>query len=405
MPKIKVKNPIVDINGDEMAQVIWNKIKEDLILPFLDIKLLEYDLGILNRDKTDDQITKEAALAIKKNNVGAKCATITPDDKRITEFSLKKKYSSPNGTIRNILNGTIFREPILIKKIPKIVNHWTDSVVIARHAFGDIYQAKEIDIKKKGKLTIRFESDDKKEVLENTIFNFDSPGVGIGYFNVDKSIYDFANSCFNFALKKKIPLFLSTKNTILQKYDERFKNIFDETYHTKFKKEFTSQNISYQHRLIDDMVACLLKWSGGFLWACKNYDGDVMSDLVAQGYGSLGLMTSVLQRPDGKIIETEAAHGTVTSHYRQHQNGNETSTNPIASIFAWTRALLARSKIDSNFELESFAKNLEKICVDSLNNGHMTKDLALMVGPEQKWKTTNQLFKILKKELQKLYIK
>ena len=405
MPKIKVKNPIVDINGDEMAQVIWNKIKEDLILPFLDIKLLEYDLGILNRDKTDDQITKEAALAIKKNNVGAKCATITPDDKRITEFSLKKKYSSPNGTIRNILNGTIFREPILIKKIPKIVNHWTDSVVIARHAFGDIYQAKEIDIKKKGKLTIRFESDDKKEVLENTIFNFDSPGVGIGYFNVDKSIYDFANSCFNFALKKKIPLFLSTKNTILQKYDERFKNIFDETYHTKFKKEFTSQNISYQHRLIDDMVACLLKWSGGFLWACKNYDGDVMSDLVAQGYGSLGLMTSVLQSPDGKIIETEAAHGTVTSHYRQHQNGNETSTNPIASIFAWTRALLARSKIDSNFELESFAKNLEKICVDSLNNGHMTKDLALMVGPEQKWKTTNQLFEILKKELQKLYIK
>ncbi len=405
MPKIKVKNPIVDINGDEMAQVIWNKIKEDLILPFLDIKLLEYDLGILNRDKTDDQITKEAALAIKKNNVGAKCATITPDDKRITEFSLKKKYSSPNGTIRNILNGTIFREPILIKKIPKIVNHWTDSVVIARHAFGDIYQAKEIDIKKKGKLTIRFESDDKKEVLENTIFNFDSPGVGIGYFNVDKSIYDFANSCFNFALKKKIPLFLSTKNTILQKYDERFKNIFDETYHAKFKKKFTSQNISYQHRLIDDMVACLLKWSGGFLWACKNYDGDVMSDLVAQGYGSLGLMTSVLQSPDGKIIETEAAHGTVTSHYRQHQNGNETSTNPIASIFAWTRALLARSKIDSNFELESFAKNLEKICVDSLNNGYMTKDLALMVGPEQKWKTTNQLFEILKKELQKLYIK
>ena len=285
------------------------------------------------------------------------------------------------------------------------MNHWTDSVVIARHAFGDIYQAKEIDIKKKGKLTIRFESDDKKEVLENTIFNFDSPGVGIGYFNVDKSIYDFANSCFNFALKKKIPLFLSTKNTILQKYDERFKNIFDETYHAKFKKKFTSQNISYQHRLIDDMVACLLKWSGGFLWACKNYDGDVMSDLVAQGYGSLGLMTSVLQSPDGKIIETEAAHGTVTSHYRQHQHGNETSTNPIASFFAWTRALLARSKIDSNFELESFAKNLEKICVDSLNNGYMTKDLALMVGPEQKWKSTNQLFEILKKELQKLYIK
>ena len=376
MPKIKVKNPIVDINGDEMARVIWDKIRESLILPFLDINLLEFDLSLVNRNNTDDQVTIEAAKAI------------------------KRKYPSPNGTIRNILNGTIFREPIIIKNIPKIVNHWNESVVIARHAFGDIYKSREIDIKKNGKLTLKFESADKKDVVEETIFEFDSPGVGISYFNIDSSIRDFAYSCFNFALNRKIPIFLSTKNTILQKYDERFKNIFEEVYEKKFKKKFQENNISYQHRLIDDMIACMLKWSGGFIWACKNYDGDVMSDLVAQGYGSLGLMTSVLQSPDGKIIETEAAHGTVTSHYRQHQNGLQTSTNPIASIFAWTRALSHRGELDKNIELEDFAKKLENICIETLENGEMTKDLALMVGPEQKWVNTTQLFETIKNKLE-----
>ena len=400
MPKIKIKNPIVDINGDEMARVIWNKIKQSLIEPFLEINLLEFDLSIINRNITDDKITTEAAKEIKKYNVGVKCATITPDDKRIIEYKLKKKFPSPNGTIRNILNGTIFREPIIIKNVPKIVNHWNESVVIARHAFGDIYKSKEIDIKKGGKLTLRFESFDKKEISEKIIFEFDSPGVGISYFNVDSSIKDFALSCFNFALNRKIPLFLSTKNTILQKYDERFKNIFEEIFEKQFKNQFKKNNITFQHRLIDDMVACIMKWSGGFVWACKNYDGDVMSDLVAQGYGSLGLMTSVLQSPDGNTIETEAAHGTVTSHYRQHQNGLETSTNPIASIFAWTRALSHRAKLDKNNDLEKFANKLENICIKTIENGHMTKDLALMVGPEQKWVNTNQLFEIIKNKLE-----
>ncbi|MEL0245889.1 MAG: NADP-dependent isocitrate dehydrogenase [Alphaproteobacteria bacterium] len=400
MPKIKVKNPIVDINGDEMARVIWDQIKKSLIIPFLDLNLLEFDLSITNRNITDDRVTVDAAKAIKKNSVGVKCATITPDDKRIVEYNLSKKFPSPNGTIRNILNGTIFREPIIIKSIPKIVNHWNESVVIARHAFGDIYKSKEIDIKKNGKLTLRFESNDKKEIIEETIFEFNSPGVGISYFNVDSSIRDFAYSCFNFALDRKIPIFLSTKNTILQKYDERFKNIFDEIFENEFKIKFQHNNITYQHRLIDDMVACMMKWSGGFIWACKNYDGDVMSDLVAQGYGSLGLMTSVLQSPDGKIIETEAAHGTITSHYRQHQKGLETSTNPIASIFAWTRALSHRAKLDKNRALEEFAKKLENICIETLENGIMTKDLALMVGPEQKWVNTSQLFEILKNKLE-----
>ena len=399
MPKIKVRNPIVDINGDEMARVLWNKIKESLIRPFLDVKLLEFDLSITNRDKTNDKITIEAANAICKNSVGVKCATITPDDKRIAEYNLKK-YPSPNGTIRNILNGTIFREPIIIKNIPKIVEHWNESVVIARHAFGDIYKSKEIDIKKSGKLTLKFESNDNTEIIEETIFEFNSPGVGISYFNIDSSIEDFAFSCFNFSLNRKIPLFLSTKNTILQKYDERFKNIFEEIYEKKFKSKFEKNNITFQHRLIDDMVACIMKWSGGFIWACKNYDGDVMSDLVAQGYGSLGLMTSILQSPDGKIIETEAAHGTVTSHFRQHQNGLETSTNPIASIFAWTRALSHRAKLDKNNNLIKFSKRLEEICINTLENGFMTKDLALMVGPEQKWVNTNQLFEIIKNKLE-----
>ncbi len=399
MSKILVKNPVVEINGDEMARVMWGKIKKQLILPFLDIKLLEYDLGIENRDKTNDKVTIEAGKAIKKNKVGVKCATITPDDKRVKEFNLKKKYPSPNGTIRNILNGTIFREPIIIDKIPKFIKHWSESVVIARHASGDIYKSQEIKIKTKGKLYLKFESEDKKTLIEKEVCNFDSDGVGLSYFNNNKSIEDFAHSCFNFGLGRKIPVYLSTKNTILQSYDESFKEIFENVYNDHYKIKYENLGIFYQHRLIDDMIACLIKWTGGFIWACKNYDGDVMSDLVAQGFGSLGLMTSVLQSPDGQIIETEAAHGTVTSHFRQHQNGLETSTNPIASIFAWTRALLHRGKIDNNKDLENFSHKIESICKNLLNKGIMTKDLALMVGPDQKWLTTQELINSISNEL------
>ena len=395
MSKILVKNPVVEINGDEMARVMWEKIKKQLILPYLDIKLLEYDLGIKNRDKTNDKVTTEAGKAIKENNVGVKCATITPDDKRVKEFNLEKKYPSPNGTIRNILNGTIFREPIIIEKIPRFIKHWSESVVIARHAYGDIYQSQEIKIKKKGKLYLKFESDDKKTLIEKEVCKFNSDGVGLSYFNNNKSIEDFANSCFNFGLNRKMPVYLSTKNTILQSYDETFKEIFERVYNDKYKLKFEKSGIFYQHRLIDDMIACLVKWTGGFLWACKNYDGDVISDLVAQGFGSLGLMTSVLQSPDGKIIETEAAHGTVTSHFRQHQSGLETSTNPIASIFAWTRGLLHRGKIDKNKDLENFSNRIELICKNLLNKGMMTKDLALMIGPDQKWLTTQQLIDLI----------
>ena len=399
MSKILVRNPIVEINGDEMARVMWEKIKKQLILPYLDIKLLEYDLGIKNRDKTNDKVTNEAGKAIKENNVGVKCATITPDDKRVKEFNLKKKYPSPNGTIRNILNGTIFREPIIIEKIPRFIKHWSESVVIARHAYGDIYKSQEIKIKKKGKLYLKFESDDKKTLIEKEVCKFNSDGVGLSYFNNNKSIEDFAYSCFNFGLDRKMPVYLSTKNTILQSYDESFKEIFEKVYNDKYKLKFEKLGIFYQHRLIDDMIACLVKWTGGFLWACKNYDGDVISDLVAQGFGSLGLMTSVLQSPDGKIIETEAAHGTVTSHFRQHQNGLETSTNPIASIFAWTRALLHRGKIDKNEDLENFSNKIELICKNLLNKGMMTKDLALMIGPDQKWLTTQELIDSISYEL------
>ena len=399
MSKILVRNPVVEINGDEMARVMWEKIKKQLILPYLDIKLLEYDLGIKNRDKTNDKVTIEAGKAIKENNVGVKCATITPDDKRVKEFNLKKKYPSPNGTIRNILNGTIFREPIIIEKIPRFIKHWGESVVIARHAYGDIYQSQEIKIKKKGKLYLKFESDDKKTLIEKEVCKFNSSGVGLSYFNNNKSIEDFAYSCFNFGLDRKMPVYLSTKNTILQSYDESFKEIFERVYNDKYKLKFQKSGIFYQHRLIDDMIACLVKWTGGFLWACKNYDGDVISDLVAQGFGSLGLMTSVLQSPDGKIVETEAAHGTVTSHFRQHQNGLETSTNPIASIFAWTRALLHRGKIDKNKDLENFSNKIELICKNLLNKGMMTKDLALMIGPDQKWLTTQQLIDSISYEL------
>ena len=399
MSKILVKNPVVEINGDEMARVMWEKIKKQLILPYLDIKLLEYDLGIKNRDKTNDKVTIEAGKAIKKNKVGVKCATITPDDNRVKEFNLKKKYPSPNGTIRNILNGTIFREPIIIDKIPKFIKHWSESVVIARHASGDIYKSQEIKIKTKGKLYLKFESEDKKTLIEKEVCNFDSEGVGLSYFNNNKSIEDFAYSCFNFGLDRKIPVYLSTKNTILQSYDETFKEIFEKVYNDQYKIKYENLGIFYQHRLIDDMIACLIKWTGGFLWACKNYDGDVMSDLVAQGFGSLGLMTSVLQSPDGKIVETEAAHGTVTSHFRQHQNGLETSTNPIASIFAWTRALLHRGKIDNNEDLKKFSHKIEAICINLLNKGIMTKDLALMVGPDQKWSTTQELINSISNEL------
>ena len=399
MSKILVRNPVVEINGDEMARVMWEKIKKQLILPYLDIKLLEYDLGIKNRDKTNDKVTNEAGKAIKENNVGVKCATITPDDKRVKEFNLKKKYPSPNGTIRNILNGTIFREPIIIEKIPRFIKHWSESVVIARHAYGDIYKSQEIKIKKKGKLYLKFESDDKKTLIEKEVCKFNSDGVGLSYFNNNKSIEDFAYSCFNFGLERKLPVYLSTKNTILQSYDETFKEIFEKVYNDKYKIKFENLGIFYQHRLIDDMIACLVKWTGGFLWACKNYDGDVISDLVAQGFGSLGLMTSVLQSPDGQIIETEAAHGTVTSHFRQHQNGLETSTNPIASIFAWTRGLLHRGKIDKNKDLENFSNKIELICTNLLNKGMMTKDLALMVGPDQKWLTTQQLIDSISYEL------
>ena len=394
MSKLFVKNPLVDIDGDEMARVLWSKIKNELISPFIDINLICYDLSLENRDRCDDKITVEAANAIKKNKVGVKCATITPDHKRVKEYNLKRKYPSPNGTIRNILNGTIFREPIIVNKIPKIVKHWNQPVVIARHAFGDIYRSKEILTKANGKLKLVYEEQNKvKEEIE--IHHFNSDGVGLAYFNNFDSIKDFAYSCFNFSIKRNFSLFLSTKNTILQKYDESFKEIFDELYQKDFKKIFEQKNIFYQHRLIDDMVACLMKWSGGFVWACKNYDGDVMSDLVAQGFGSLGLMSSVLQSPDGQILKTEAAHGTVTSHFRQHQKGKETSTNPVASIFAWSKALKHRGMLDSNKNLIKFSENLELYCLDILNKGYMTKDLALMCGPNQKWVTTNEFFKII----------
>ncbi len=402
MSKIKVKNPIVDINGDEMARVIWKRIKEELILPNVEIDLLEYDLGLKNRNFTNDYITIEAAQAIKKNKVGVKCATITPDDKRVKEFKLKKKFSSPNGTIRNILSGTIFREPIICKNIPKMIPHWDRPVIIARHAFGDIYKSKDLIITEPGELSLNFKSKQTKKNFKFKIYNFESPGIAMGMYNIDKSISDFATSCFNYALSKKISVFLSTKNTILQNYDEKFKQIFDNIFEKQFKREFKSQKISYQHRLIDDMVACLLKWRGDYLWACKNYDGDVMSDLVAQGYGSLGLMTSVLQSPDGKIIETEAAHGTVTNHFRQHQNGDETSTNPIASIFAWSKALWFRGNIDKNKKLQFFTKQLEKACIELVETGYVTKDLALIIGPEQKWLTTNEFLKKLKEKLKVL---
>jgi len=401
MSKIKVKNPIVELDGDEMTRVIWDFIKNKLILPYIDLGIEYYDLGIKNRDKTKDQITIDCAKAIKRNGVGIKCATITPDEGRVKEFNLKKMWRSPNGTIRNIIGGTVFREPIICKNIPKLVPSWTNPICIGRHAFGDQYRATDFQVPGKGKLEMKWTSEDGKEKKEFEVFNFPGPGVALSMYNLDQSIKDFAKACMNYGLNRKWPVYLSTKNTILKKYDGRFKDLFQEVYENEFEKKFEERNITYEHRLIDDMVACAMKWNGNYIWACKNYDGDVQSDTVAQGFGSLGLMTSVLMSPDGKTIESEAAHGTVTRHYRLHQQGKETSTNPIASIFAWARGLYHRGKIDGNEELKKFVKNLEKVCVETVENGSMTKDLAILVGPSTKYLNTNQFLDELNSNLKK----
>ncbi|MDA7840969.1 NADP-dependent isocitrate dehydrogenase [Candidatus Pelagibacter sp.] len=390
MAKINVKNPVVELDGDEMTRVIWEFIKNKLILPYLDLDIKYYDLGMKSRDDTNDQITIDSANAIKDYNVGIKCATITPDEARVEEFKLKKMWRSPNGTIRNILGGTVFREPIICKNIPKLVPTWTDPLIIGRHAFGDQYRATDFKVPGKGKMEIKWTSEDGKDEIKHEVFNFPGPGVALSMYNLDKSIEDFARSCFNYGIIKKWPVYLSTKNTILKIYDGRFKDIFQDIFDKEFKSEFEKLNITYEHRLIDDMVACAMKWSGKYIWACKNYDGDVQSDTVAQGYGSLGLMTSVLLAPDGKTMEAEAAHGTVTRHYRMHQQGKETSTNPIASIFAWTRGLAHRGKLDGNEELIKFSTTLEKVCIDCVENGSMTKDLAILIGPTSNYLTTNQ---------------
>ena len=401
MSKITVKNPVVELNGDEMTRIIWDFIKNKLILPYLDLKIEYYDLGMESRDKTNDQITIDSANAIKKFGVGIKCATITPDEARVDEFKLKKMWRSPNGTIRNIIGGTVFREPIICSNIPKLVPSWKDPVVIGRHAFGDQYRATDFKVPGKGKMEIKWTSEDGKDEIKHEVFNFSGPGVALSMYNLDKSIEDFARSCFNYGLIKKWPVFLSTKNTILKKYDGRFKDIFEDVFNKEFKKKFHETKITYEHRLIDDMVACAMKWSGKYIWACKNYDGDVQSDTMAQGYGSLGLMTSTLLTPDGKIMEAEAAHGTVTRHYRMHQQGKETSTNPIASIFAWTRGLAHRGKLDSNDVLIKFANTIEKVCIESVENGSMTKDLAILVGPSSKYLTTNQFLDVIDYNLKK----
>ncbi len=390
MSKIKVNNPVVELDGDEMTRIIWEFIKNKLILPYLDLGIEYYDLGMKSRDNTDDQITIDSANAIKKIGVGIKCATITPDEARVEEFDLKKMWRSPNGTIRNIIGGTVFREPIICKNIPKLVPSWTDPVIIGRHAFGDQYRATDFKVPGKGKMEVKWTSEDGKDEIKYEVFNFTGPGVALSMYNLDKSIQDFARSCFSYGLIKKWPVYMSTKNTILKQYDGRFKDIFQEIFENEYKEEFVKNNLTYEHRLIDDMVACAMKWSGKYIWACKNYDGDVQSDTMAQGYGSLGLMTSTLLTPDGKIMEAEAAHGTVTRHYRMHQQGKETSTNPIASIFAWTRGLAHRGKLDSNNELIKFAQTIEKVCIECVENGAMTKDLAILIGPSSKYLTTNQ---------------
>ncbi|MEE3165238.1 MAG: NADP-dependent isocitrate dehydrogenase, partial [Pseudomonadota bacterium] len=390
MSKIKVNYPVVEIDGDEMTRIIWGLIKKKLILPYIEIDLHYYDLGIESRDETKDQITVEAANAIKEHGVGIKCATITPDEERVKEFDLKEMWKSPNGTIRNILGGTVFREPIVCQNIPRLVPGWTQPIIIGRHAFGDQYRATDFIVPGKGTLSIKWVSDDGSEIIEEEVYNFEDSGIAMSMYNHDKSIRDFARACFNYGLEREWPVYLSTKNTILKKYDGRFKDLFQEVYEKEYAKEYKKLNISYEHRLIDDMVACALKWSGAFIWACKNYDGDVQSDTVAQGFGSLGLMSSVLMTPDGKTVEAEAAHGTVTRHFRLHEKGEETSTNSIASIFAWTRGLSHRAKLDENLELAKFSKTLEKVCIRTVEKGFMTKDLALLVGPLQSWLTTQE---------------
>jgi isocitrate dehydrogenase len=394
MAKIKVKNPVVELDGDEMTRIIWQWIRERLIQPYLDLDLIYFDLSVENRDATEDQVTVDAANAIKQHGVGVKCATITPDEARVEEFKLKKMWKSPNGTIRNILGGVIFREPIVISNVPRLIPGWTDPIVVGRHAFGDQYRATDFLVPGPGKLTMTWVGQDG-EKLEFDVFDFPGSGVAMGMYNLDASIRDFAHSCFNYSLGRKWPLYLSTKNTILKAYDGRFKDIFQEIYDREYKAKFAEAGIEYQHRLIDDMVASALKWSGKFVWACKNYDGDVQSDQVAQGFGSLGLMTSVLMTPDGKTVEAEAAHGTVTRHYRMHQQGKATSTNPIASIFAWTGGLKYRGKFDDTPEVVRFAETLERVCIETVEAGQMTKDLAILVGPEQAWMTTEQFFEAI----------
>ncbi len=401
MKKIDVRNPVVELDGDEMTRIIWQFIKDRLILPYLNIDLKYYDLGMENRDATGDQVTIDAAEAIKKYGVGVKCATITPDEARVKEFSLKKMWKSPNGTIRNIIGGTVFRQPIICKNIPRLVPGWNKPIVIGRHAFGDQYRATDFLVPGPGKLSMLFEPEGGGEPIRHEVFNFPGSGIAMGMYNLDDSIRGFARSCMNYALTLGWPLYLSTKNTILKKYDGRFKDLFQEVFEQEFAERFKEAGISYEHRLIDDMVACALKWEGGFVWACKNYDGDVQSDTVAQGFGSLGLMTSVLLTEDGKTVEAEAAHGTVTRHFREHQKGNKTSTNPIASIFAWTRGLWYRGKFDDNAALIRFAEQLEKVCVETVESGFMTKDLAILVDGGQKWLTTEECLAKLDENLQK----
>ena len=400
MSKIKVGNPVVELDGDEMTRIIWQFIKDELILKYLDVDLKYYDLSVEYRDETDDQVTIDAAHAIQEHGVGVKCATITPDEARVEEFGLKKMWKSPNGTIRNILGGVVFREPIVIKNVPRLVPGWTDPIVVGRHAFGDQYRATDYRVPGPGKLRLVFEGEDGT-IIDEEVFQFPSSGVAMAMYNLDDSIRDFARASMNYGLARGWPVYLSTKNTILKAYDGRFKDLFEEVYQNEFKAKFEAAGIIYEHRLIDDMVACAMKWDGGFVWACKNYDGDVQSDVVAQGFGSLGLMTSVLLSPDGKTVEAEAAHGTVTRHYRQHQEGKATSTNPIASIFAWTRGLIYRGKFDDTPDVVKFAETLERVCIQTVENGQMTKDLALLIGPGQSWLTTEQFFEAIVTNLEK----
>ncbi len=399
MAKIKVAKPVVELDGDEMTRIIWHWIREQLILPYLDVELIYFDLGMENRDATDDKVTVQSANAIREHGVGVKCATITPDEARVKEFGLKKMWKSPNGTIRNILGGVVFREPIVITTIPRLVPSWTDPIVIGRHAFGDQYRATDFLIPGPGTMTMKWVSEDGQQTIEHEVFHYPSPGVAMGMYNLDDSIRDFARACLNYGVARQWPVYLSTKNTILKAYDGRFKDLFEEVYQKDFKATYDKLGIVYEHRLIDDLVASALKWSGKFIWACKNYDGDVQSDMVAQGFGSLGLMTSILMTPDGKTVEAEAAHGTVTRHYRMHQQGKPTSTNPIASIFAWTGGLKHRGKLDGTPEVTHFAETLERVCIETVEGGAMTKDLALLVGPDQAWLTTEQFFEAVRANL------